>query len=249
MATVNVIPAIDLMDGQCVRLLRGDFDQSTIYSSEPLQVAARFSAMAVTDLHIVDLDGARTGVQTNVGFVSELASRSPIDVQVGGGIRSIEDVSGWLDAGVARCVIGSAAVTRSDEVIEWIREIGAGRLVLALDVRIDAAGTPRLATHGWTRSSGISLWECLDRYADAGLQHVLCTDIDRDGALAGPNLELYAEILRRYPGIGLQASGGVRTAADLAALQALRVPAAVTGRALLDGRISQQEVASFRQSA
>ena len=246
---MNVIPAIDLMDGQCVRLFRGDFARSTVYSDEPLRVAAAFSSMAVTDLHIVDLDGARTGEQANVGFVSALAARSPIDIQVGGGIRTAAAVGSWLDAGVARCVIGSAAVTDSPEVTAWLGEFGPERIVLALDVRIDESGTPITATHGWTQSSGISLWDCLDRYRNAGLQHLLCTDIDRDGALAGPNLGLYAEILRRYPGIGLQASGGVRNAADLCALQAHGVPAAITGRALLDGRISEQEVASFRQSA
>ena len=246
---MNIIPAIDLLGGNCVRLLRGDFSRSTVYSSAPAEVADRFSALDVTDLHIVDLDGARTGTQLNFEFVTGLAGRSAVDVQVGGGIRSADDVERWLGAGVARCVVGSAAVTNTPDVLGWLSEFGADRIVLALDVRIDASGTPIVATHGWTRTSGMSLWTCLDNFTDSGLRYLLCTDIARDGALAGPNLSLYADILNRYPAIELQASGGIRDVSDLAALDNAGIPSAITGRALLDGRISQQEITSFRQSA
>lgn len=246
---MKIIPAIDLLGGNCVRLLKGDFDRKTVYSNEPQRVASQFASLDVTDLHVVDLDGARTGVQANRKFVSALARNTSIEIQLGGGIRSARDVERWLKAGVSRCVVGSAAVTDESEVMGWFERFGADRIVVALDVRIDDSGVPSLATHGWTKSSGRSLWECLDRYAGAGLEQVLCTDIDRDGALSGPNLDLYAEMLRRYPAIALQASGGVRNSQDLRALDELGVPAAITGRALLDGRITRQEVASFRQSA
>ena len=246
---MKIIPAIDLKDGKCVRLLKGDFKQSTEYSSDPAEVGRRFSALAVGDLHIVDLDGARTGTQSNRSIVRTIVEESGLETQLGGGIRSRKDVQGWLDAGVARCVVGSVAIKDPTTVFSWFGEFGADALVLALDVKLTGAGEPLLTTHGWTRDAGLSLWTLLDRYADTGLRHVLCTDVSRDGAMSGPNFELYGEFVRRFPDIQLQASGGVRHAGDLARLRDLGVPAAITGRALLDGEISPAEVASFQQNA
>jgi phosphoribosylformimino-5-aminoimidazole carboxamide ribotide isomerase len=200
-------------------------------------------------LHIIDLDGARTGKQENRHIVAEIAAESGLEIQLGGGIRNREVVAQWLANGVSRCVLGSVAIKEPDTVKPWIEEFGADHIVLALDVKIDESGLPVLTTHGWTQSAGVSLWDCLDRYGDAGIQHVLCTDVARDGAMTGPNFSLYQEILERYPTLALQASGGVRHADDLRQLQQLGLPAAITGRALLDGAISDTEVASFRQNA
>lgn len=245
---MRVVPAIDLQGGKCVRLYQGDFDQVTEYSDDPVAIAREFSSLQVRDLHIVDLDGARTGSQENQDLVGELCANTGLSVQLGGGIRDVDTVSAWLQRGVARCVIGSLAVTEPGLVAEWMAEFGAGRIVIALDVSIEDGG-PIVATHGWTRSSGVSLWDCIDALADAGMQHLLCTDISRDGAMSGPNFDLYADIMRRYPQVDLQASGGVRNAADLERLRDLGIPAAITGKALLDGRISPAEVAAFLQSA
>ncbi|MBT8091819.1 MAG: 1-(5-phosphoribosyl)-5-[(5-phosphoribosylamino)methylideneamino]imidazole-4-carboxamide isomerase [Gammaproteobacteria bacterium] len=246
---MRIIPAIDLKDGRCVRLFKGDFDRVTEYSSDPAAIGRRFSALDVQDLHIVDLDGARAGFQQNHDIVAEIARASGLAVQLGGGIRRREDVCRWLDAGVSRCVIGSIAIRQPDVVRRWIDDFGGDRIVLALDVKLTDSGEPMLTTHGWTEDAGVSLWDCLDGYGDAGARHVLCTDVARDGAMSGPNFGLYEKILGRYPGLGLQASGGVRNVEDLQALTALGVPAAITGRALLDGAISDTEVASFRRSA
>ena len=246
---MRVIPAIDLKDGACVRLYQGDFEQTTEYSSDPAAVGRRFSALSVCDLHIVDLDGARTGSQANHAIVAEIARASGLDIQLGGGIRNHEIISGWLENGVSRCVIGSVAIKEPETVRPWLAEFGPEKIVLALDVKLDPSGEPMLTTHGWTEDAGVSLWRCIDSYIDAGIQHVLCTDVARDGAMSGPNFELYADILRRYPGLELQASGGVRHAEDLRQLQQIGVPAAITGRALLDGAISATEVASFRPNA
>ena len=246
---MKIIPAIDLKDGKCVRLLQGDFEQTTEYSNDPAAVGRTFSALAVEDLHIVDLDGARSGSQMNASLVADIARETGLTVQLGGGIRTRDDVARWLEGGVSRCVVGSVAINEPDEVIGWIGEFGAASIVLALDVRIDADGVPRLTTHGWTEDSGHSLWSVLDEYNTAGAVHVLCTDVSRDGAMTGPNFALYAEILQRYHTLQLQASGGVRNIDDLELLRELGVPAAISGRALLDGEISQQEVATFRQSA
>jgi phosphoribosylformimino-5-aminoimidazole carboxamide ribotide isomerase len=245
---VKIIPAIDLHDGNCVRLYKGDFDKVTHYSDQPLEIARRYAALSVDDMHIVDLDGARTGSQQNARVVRELCAATPLAVQLGGGIRDGDRVRYWLDNGVARCVVGSIAVAEPERVAGWIDEFGPDRIVLALDVTIEDQG-PMPATHGWTESTGVSLWDLMDRYTTIGAKHLLCTDISRDGAMSGPNVDLYAEILQRYPDICLQASGGVRDIGDILRLKEVGLPAAITGKAILDGKISAAEVESFLRSA
>jgi phosphoribosylformimino-5-aminoimidazole carboxamide ribotide isomerase len=245
---LKIIPAIDLHDGKCVRLYKGDFDKVTHYSDQPLEIARAYAALRVDDLHIVDLDGARTGSQQNARVVRELCAETPLTVQLGGGIRDSDRVRYWLENGVARCVVGSVAVEEPERVAAWIGEFGTDRIVLALDVTIEEQG-PILATQGWTTSTGVSLWDLLDRYSTLGAKHLLCTDIGRDGAMSGPNFDLYAEALRRYPDLRLQASGGVRDIGDIGRLRNIGVPAAITGKALLDGKISAPEVESFLRSA
>jgi phosphoribosylformimino-5-aminoimidazole carboxamide ribotide isomerase len=244
-----VIPAIDLQDGKCVRLFQGDFSKTTEYSDDPAAIARQFAELNTSVLHVVDLDGARSGTQQNRSIITRIASETRLAVQLGGGIRSRETLIQWFDAGVTRCVIGSLAVTEPDTVKSWLEEFNADKLVLALDVNIDENGTPRLTTHGWTRPSGKSLFDCIDDYRAVGLRHVLCTDVSRDGAMAGPNFELYTDLLARYPNLQLQASGGVRNVGDLLELQRIGVAAAISGRALLEGQISPTEVASFQQGA
>jgi phosphoribosylformimino-5-aminoimidazole carboxamide ribotide isomerase len=245
---MRIIPAIDLRDGRCVRLLKGDFDKETEYSSNPVEIGRQFSQLDVGDLHIVDLDGALTGTQRNRHIVAELVRESGLDVQVGGGIRSRDDVADWLDKGVSRCVVGSLAVREPELVMSWLEEFGPDAIVIALDVRIEARERPMLTTQGWTEESDISLWECLDEFEQVAIKHVLCTDVMRDGTLTGPNFGLYSEILNRYPSLQLQSSGGVRDIDDLNLLRELGVPAAITGKALLDGKITAEEIRSFRLS-
>lgn len=246
---MRIIPAIDLKDGKCVRLFKGDFSKTTEYSADPASVARRFSALDVQDLHIVDLDGARTGTQNNQSIVAEIAAQSGLAIQLGGGIRKRDDIATWLSNGVTRCVVGSVAINEPEIARDWIIEFGIDAIVLALDVKINELGVPLLTTHGWTAESGLSLWDCLDTYSRVGAQHILCTDVACDGAMAGPNFDLYSEILTRYPDVSLQASGGVRSIDDLQKLRDIKVPAAITGRALLDGEITAAEVLAFRQSA
>lgn len=246
---MKVIPAIDLRDGRCVRLLQGDFDRETEYSGDPRAVARRFARLGVERLHVVDLDGARDGRQGNAPVVRRIAAESTLKVQLGGGIRDRETLETWLSGGVDRCVIGSLAVTDAGEVRRWLTEFGTERIVLALDVRLDSDGRPMLSTHGWRETSQLSLWDCIEGFLPDGLRHVLCTDVSRDGAMSGPNVGLYEQIVDRYPDLELQASGGVRGVDDLRRLRAAGVAAAITGRALLDGNLSEAEVRSFRQDA
>ncbi len=246
---MNVIPAIDIKEGKCVRLYQGDFENSTEYSSDPAEIARQFAGLAASDLHIVDLDGAQSGTQQNREIVAAIASESRQAVQLGGGIRDAATVAAWLDAGVSRCVIGSLAITEPDTVKAWLNRFGKERIVLALDVKIDDQNEPIVTTHGWTRKSETTLFECIDDFMSSGLQQVLCTDVSRDGAMTGPNLDLYASIVERYPDLELQASGGVRHIDDLQQLRRIGVPAAISGRALLDGKISVEEIETFLRSA
>jgi len=246
---MNVIPAIDIRGGRCVRLLQGDFGRETEYAGNPLDVATNFAELGCSSLHVVDLDGARTGQRANREAVAQLIRETDFDVQIGGGVREPATVNDLLSLGAARCVIGSVAVDDAAAVRSWLREFGADRIVLALDVRIDEFGLPTLSTQGWTEQTEQDLWSCIGEYLEAGVRHVLCTDIGRDGALSGPNIDLYREILARYHDLQLQASGGIRNLADLAALREAGAASAITGRALLDGKITAEEIRTFLRDA
>lgn len=240
-----LIPSIDLRGGRCVRLLQGDFAAETVYDHDPAELATRYRDLGATWLHVVDLDGARDGELGNRMKILELASRSGLRLQVGGGVRTEDAARALLEGGVARIVVGSAALENTAMVQRWFSQFDSDRICLALDVRLDALGVPRVHTRGWTEATAVTLWEAIDRFAPQGLQHLLCTDIARDGALAGPSVELYAECLRRYPNIAWQASGGVRDEADLQQLRTLGMPAAVSGKALLEGRITESQARAW----
>jgi phosphoribosylformimino-5-aminoimidazole carboxamide ribotide isomerase len=243
-----LMPAIDLRDGRCVRLLKGDFDQETRYAADPVVLARQYSDLGAGWLHIVDLDGAKRGEPVNLDLIERMRRTAGVEVQLGGGIRTRAALTQAL-AVASRVVIGSLAVSDSPQVAQWIAELGPDRVTLALDVRLDADGTPLVATHGWTKASTLTLAEAIGRFEHVGLKHVLCTDIDRDGAMTGPNTELYRDCVRRWPTIAFQASGGVRDARDLETLAATGVAGAVSGKALLEGRISPEEIKPFLRGA
>ncbi len=210
---MRLIPAIDLRAGHCVRLLHGDFDAETRYPTDPGSLLNKYREAGADWLHIVDLDGARDESPGNRAIIVELAARKAINLQVGGGLRNTAALAQMLDAGVARAVVGSAAVWQVEQVQAWLAHFGPERVTLAFDVSIDDSGSPKVMTHGWQRQSEYSLWNALDNYSESQLKHVLCTDVGRDGALTGPNVGLYREAVRRYPQIEWQASGGIRNAA------------------------------------
>lgn len=246
---MELIPAIDLKDGRCVRLYQGDFAAETRYDVTPEALYARYADVGARTLHVVDLDGARDGAQAHGAIVARLCALGRLRVQAGGGLRDRATLDGALADGVHRAVIGSVAITDPDLVNGWLKRLGPERLVLAFDVRLDGAGVPRVATHGWQEASGVVLWDAVARFVDAGLAHVLCTDVGRDGAMSGPNLDLYVDAVRRFPAVRWQASGGVRDARDLWALADAGVAAAVSGRALLEGRIGAEELRPFLPAA
>jgi len=240
---MQIIPAIDLRAGCVVRLKQGDYAQETRYEFDACTLAADYADAGATWLHLVDLDGAKSGAFENLRVIEKIAAAERLAVQAGGGVRSEDDVQRLLDAGVARVVVGSVAVREPEKVEQWISRYGEDRLCIALDTRSEN-GIWRLPSAGWTQSEGATLDELAPRYANAGVKHLLCTDISRDGMLSGPNLDLYAYVQRIAPQLSLIASGGVRDLADVRALRAQQVGGVVLGRSLLEGKLILAEAFS-----
>jgi phosphoribosylformimino-5-aminoimidazole carboxamide ribotide isomerase len=238
---MNLIPAIDLLDGNCVRLLHGDFNQCKTYDVAAASLAETYAAAGAQWLHVVDLAASRDGAEADSTPLYELIAHCTQQVQTGGGVREAEDVRERLDKGAGRVVVGSVSASDPERFYRWLGRFGPDKVVAALDVRMDDKGTPMVRTHGWTRDSGRSLWNLLEFYDNANLLHVLCTDISRDGAMSGPNEDLYREIKKRYPRIKVQASGGVSGLKDLENLVATGADSAISGKALLEGCFTVEE--------
>lgn len=236
---MKLYPAIDLLDGQVVRLRHGAFDAVTAYGSDPVAVAESWRDDGADWLHVVDLSGARDGARRQGETVARLC-QAGLNVQTGGGVRCEDDVEALLGAGASRVVVGSVAVTHPDLFASWLDAYGGDRLVAALDVRIEG-GVAIPVVKGWTEAAGTTLDTLLIRYRDAGLRHVLTTDVGRDGVLAGPATALYSELARDWPDIVWQASGGVSSLEDLTALQTAGAGGAIVGRALYENRFTVRE--------
>lgn len=235
----HVIPAIDLRGGQVVRLKQGDYAQQTTYASDPRGVAADYAQAGATWLHLVDLDGARSGQLDNLAVI-ELIAADGMAIQAGGGVREEADLQRLFDAGVQRVVLGSVAIRDPERVAGWLATYGADRLTVALDTRrLD--GRWALPSAGWTEVETRTLDELAPWYATRGARHLLCTDIDRDGMLAGFNLDLYRHLADIVPQLAVQASGGVRSLDDIRAAREAGAQGVILGRALLEGRFTVEE--------
>ena len=234
----HIFPAIDLMGGECVRLLRGDFDAKTSYADDPVAMAKQFEAEGAQWLHVVDLDGAKDGERAHAAVISDIAEQTSLKVQSGGGIRTREDVQGLLGAGVERVVVGSLCVTAPDTVREWMQEFGPERIVVALDVRVENE-VPRPAVRGWTETTDESLWDVMKWYPD--MSTVLITDISRDGMMEGGNLGLYRDVQTWFPDVDLITSGGVGTLDDVKRLKLLEPHGIIIGKAIYEGRFTVAE--------
>jgi phosphoribosylformimino-5-aminoimidazole carboxamide ribotide isomerase len=239
--SMQIIPAIDLLDGDCVRLVHGDFNNCKVYDLDVARLAADYAEAGARWLHVVDLAASRDGEDADIKPLLRLLEKTTQSVQTGGGVRDEPDLRIRLEHGADRVVVGSVCVSQPDRFSNWLKEFGPDHLVAALDVRIDEAGIPWPRTHGWTQGSERSLWHLLDYYSNKGLRHLLCTDIGRDGAMSGPNVDLYREITERYPALAVQASGGVSGLADLRNLSLTGVDSAITGKALLEACFTVSE--------
>jgi phosphoribosylformimino-5-aminoimidazole carboxamide ribotide isomerase len=236
-----IYPAIDLRGGRVVRLTEGRFDQEKSYGDDPLAVAKEFKAAGATWLHVVDLDGARDPAKRQTVLVEKIARTSGLRVQAGGGIRDESQIEALLAAGVERVIVGSVAARDPARVRTWLTRFGASHITLSPDVRIDATGIPRIAAAGWQETTGVAVDDFLHGFIPAGLTHILCTDISRDGKLTGPNSELYAKLVKRFPMLQIQASGGVSSLDDLRVLQTTGSAGAIVGRALYEKKFTLQE--------
>lgn len=243
-----IIPALDLIDGSVVRLHQGDYGQQRDYGNTPLPRLQDYQQQGAQVLHLVDLTGAKDPAARQIPLLRSLLAGVGVPVQVGGGIRSEQDVEALLDAGAARVVVGSTAVKQPATVQRWFDRFGADALVLALDVRIGDDGAKRVAVSGWQEASDATLEQLVEAYLPFGLKHVLCTDISRDGTLAGSNVELYREISQRYPQVAFQASGGIGNLDDIAALRGSGVQGVIVGRALLEGKFNVKEAIACWQN-
>lgn len=244
-----IIPALDLIDGNVVRLHQGDYDQQRDYGNDPLPRLQDYQQQGGQVLHLVDLTGAKDPAARQIPLLRKLLAGISVPVQVGGGIRSAEDVAALIEAGASRVVVGSTAVRQPEEVKQWFQRFGADALVLALDVRIAANGSKNIAVSGWQEDSGVTLEQIVDEFLPYGLKHVLCTDISRDGTLSGSNVALYQEVCARYPQVAFQSSGGIGSLEDIAALRGSGVKGVIVGRALLEGKFTVKEAIACWQNA
>lgn len=239
-----LIPAIDIIGGQCVRLTKGDYAQKTVYHDSPAEAAAEFEALGFQRLHVVDLDGAKSKHIVNSAVLNDITTRTQLTVDFGGGIKTDADIEAAFAAGAAMVTVGSIAVTQPDLFMGWLERYGAERLILGADVR-----NGKISINGWKEDSSEDLLPFLKKYMDAGVRHVLCTEISKDGTLAGPAIELYSSIMDAYPSCQLIASGGVSCIEDIRALAAAGIPAVVFGKAIYEGRINLSElIKEFPQS-
>lgn len=236
---IELIPAIDIIDGKCVRLTKGDYATQRVYNENPADVAREFEQYGFSRLHVVDLDGARSGKVINHRVLEQIASQTHLIIDFGGGIKTDEDLRIAFESGAAMVTLGSIAVSQPERFLQWLEAHGSKRIILGADVR-----DGRIAINGWAEESREELLPFINRHVQIGVHHVLCTEISRDGMLQGPATELYKEVMATQPSLGLIASGGVSNIDDLRSLNAAGIPAVVFGKAIYEGRISLDQVAN-----
>lgn len=234
---IELIPAIDIIDGKCVRLTKGDYDQKTIYNEDPVSQAIEFQSLGFRRLHIVDLDGAKSKHIVNDAVLKAITQATDLTVDFGGGIKSEADIEKAFVAGAHMVTIGSVAVTEPDTFLGWLSKYGADRIILGADVR-----NGMVSINGWKEDSSEALLPFLEKYINAGVRNVLCTEISKDGTLAGPAIELYRKVMNQYPHLHLIASGGVSCNADICQLENNGIPAVVFGKAYYEGKIDIKEL-------
>lgn len=236
-----IFPAIDLMDGGCVRLIKGDFNQRTNYDGDPIEVAKGFKEAGAEWVHVVDLDGAKNARSEQSDLIIRISRECGLKVQTGGGLRELSHIHRLLQGGVERVVIGSLALKNPVMVRRWIEDWGPDKVVLALDVKLNEEGVPFPTSHGWREMGDKSLWQILNEYARSGLKTVLVTDIDKDGVLKGSNTELYKAIRKNYPDLELITSGGVGTLKHVKTLKRLEPHGIIIGKALYEQKFTLEE--------
>ena len=234
---INVIPAIDLIDGKCVRLTKGDYNQKKQYDASPLDMALRYQDIGIRRLHMVDLDGAKSSSPKNLHVLEEIAIRTSLDIEWGGGIKSDAALYDAYNAGADYLIIGSVAVSKPDLFARWLEEYGGGRLILGADIN-----DGRVAINGWLEKSKQTIDALIDRFVPNGLREVICTDIAKDGMLQGPTFDLYARLQEKYPEQDIIVSGGISKMDDIRRLNEMNLRHVIVGKAIYEGRITLEEL-------
>jgi phosphoribosylformimino-5-aminoimidazole carboxamide ribotide isomerase len=237
---MQIIPAIDIIDGKCVRLTQGDYQQQTTYHDNPLEIAKQFEAAGLTRLHLVDLDGARQKAVKNWKVLQDIASHTSMEIDFGGGVNSAEDVRLIFGSGAKWVTVGSIAVKNENELEQWFADFGADKFMLGADVK-----DRQIAIHGWLETTSINIIDFIRKYTGKGVKQVFCTDVSKDGKLEGPSIDLYKEILESFPGLSFIASGGVASVDDLTALKKIGCSGAIVGKAIYENRISLEQIKAF----
>lgn len=234
---MQIIPAIDIIDGKCVRLTHGDYDQKKVYNEHPLEVAKEFEDAGLYRLHLVDLDGAREGKVRNWKVLETIASKTSLIIDFGGGIKTEKDVRVVFDSGAALATVGSIAVKDEETLSSWLQKFGAVKFFLGADVKDE-----KITISGWTEQTNILVYDFIQQYMDKGIQHVFCTDVSKDGALEGPSVKLYQDIIEKFPALDFVASGGVSSIDDVNRLQEIGCKGVIIGKAIYEGRVQLKDL-------
>ena len=237
---MELIPAIDLIDGRCVRLTQGDYNEKKVYGQDPLDMAKSYADCGIRRLHVVDLDGAKAKAPCNLAVLERLASHTDLDIEWGGGIKSTESIKDVLNAGANRAICGSVAVDNRELFMEWLAMYGTEHVILGADIR-----DGMVATHGWLKTSGVAIEELIDGFLPAGLSQVICTDISKDGMLQGPDFGFYVSLKEQWPTVDVTLSGGISCMDDLVKAEELELHSVIVGKAIYEGRISLKELESW----
>lgn len=237
---MEIIPAIDIIDGKCVRLTEGDYSQKKIYNEQPLEVARMFEDAGLKRLHLVDLDGAKAGAVKNWKVLEAIAGKTSLVIDFGGGIKTVQDVAIVFNSGAALATVGSIAVKDEAALLEWFKTFGVGKFLLGADVKNE-----KIAVGGWLETTDIWIYDFIEKYFGHGIRQLFCTDVSKDGRLEGPSTELYRSIVSKFPDLHFIASGGVSSLVDLEALQEAGCKGAIVGKAIYENRISLDELKKF----
>lgn len=237
---MQIIPAIDIIDGKCVRLTQGDYSKKTIYHKNPLDVAKQFEDAQITRLHLVDLDGAKAGTIKNWKVLEAIAGKTSLVIDFGGGIKTEKDVSIVLESGATYATVGSIAVKDETAFISWLQKFGAAKFILGADVKNE-----KIAVGGWLETTDIWIYDFIEKYVNEGVEQIFCTDVSKDGKLEGPSSELYKNILSKFPALYFIGSGGVSSLEDVDELQEMGCKGVIIGKAIYEGKITIPQLTQF----
>ncbi len=237
---MQIIPAIDIIEGKCVRLTQGDYSKKTIYNEDPLEVAKQFEDAGIRRLHLVDLDGAKSGMITNLKVLERIAENTNLEIDFGGGIKQEKDLESVFNAGAQLATIGSLSVKEPEVFYSLVRKYGAGKFLLGADVKNE-----KLAIHGWAEETNVSVFDFIDQNLQEGIKNIFCTDISKDGMLKGPAIDLYKRIIEKFPETNLIASGGVSSIKDVELLKNNSCTGVIIGKAIYEGKISLAELKKY----